>query len=123
MRKLLVAIACILFSSASALAAFDPSPEDVCSATGAASDHFRLDPRKLVKHLLREVGLDDLDLDNRARDLTYEDRVAALLDPQAFCARGNCREGAEEKLRTALAYLHNYFMRHADPLRSQNPGI
>jgi hypothetical protein len=123
MRKLLIVIAYVLFSSTSAFAAFDPSPEDVCSAIGSASDQFRLDPRKLVKHLLREVGLDDLDLDKNAHDLTYENRVSAILDPQSFCARGSCREGAEEKLRTALAYLQNYFMRHTDPLRSQSPGI
>jgi len=125
MRRALVLITLILIpfliSPTAAIAAFDPSPEDVCSPIGPATS--RLDPRKLVKYLLREVGLDDLDLDTSARDLTYADRVEAILDPNAFCARSSCREGTEQKLRTALAYLNNYFMRHTLPLRSGSSGI
>ena len=54
MRGVLFVIALVLISSAPAIAAFDPSPQEVCSPSGPATS--RLDPRKLVKYLLREVG-------------------------------------------------------------------
>lgn len=127
MRKVVIAIACVVLLSVPALAAFEPNPQEVCYLD-SDNGRFHFIPLKLIRSLLSDAGIDDHDLDapppqKRSRIITDADRVAAILDPLSFCEHWSCREGTKEKLVAALVSLNEYFFRHTDPIKSKGSGV
>jgi hypothetical protein len=105
------------FPTAAFAAPFDPPTSALCDKSAP----LVVNKAMLLKQLFAYEKIGD-DLDQSPRDITYERRKDAILNPDTFCKTSQCAKGVPDKLGQASVDLATYFGTHTKPPSDRSKG-
>jgi hypothetical protein len=124
MKRVLLCLACLMFSDLAYAEVFDPQVTDVCTPVPTPGHPGRLSPRSVIGLLLKNQGIADVDIDTTGADVSYAEKADAVISGPEFCSRAgaHCGKNAKTQLDVAQEILVAYLQRHTVPVSPGTSG-